>query len=71
MGYSYINKNGKKVAGRAADNKWLSENGYKRVHDLIDDVAMKAAMETAEQIKNGLNDEQKALNRRNQIKKVG
>ncbi|MDE5618962.1 MAG: hypothetical protein K2I80_00335 [Ruminococcus sp.] len=67
MGYSYINENGKKVNGRAADNHWLSANGFKRVNDLIDYVAIA----TAEQIKKGLDDEQKALNRRNQIKKVG
>lgn len=33
MAYSYINKNGKKVSGRAADNHLLSEMGYNRLED--------------------------------------
>lgn len=44
-GYTYINKNGKPVRGRAADNNWMTEHGYNRVADLIDDVARRVAEE--------------------------
>ena len=50
-GYSYFNENGKLVSGRAADNHWMSEHGYLRVADLIDDVAK----QVANQIKAELN----------------
>lgn len=35
MAYSYINENGKKVSGRAADNHLLSKMGYNRLDDYI------------------------------------
>ena len=44
-GYTYINENGKRVRGRAADNHWMTEHGYNRVADLIDDVARRVAEE--------------------------
>ncbi len=44
-GYSYVNENGRVVGGRAADNHWMTEHGYKRVENLIDDVARKVASE--------------------------
>lgn len=34
-GYSYYNKEGKKVSGRAADNHWLTINNFKRLADAI------------------------------------
>lgn len=44
-GYSYKNAAGKIVRGRAADNHWMTEHGYNRVADLIDDVAIRVASE--------------------------
>lgn len=58
-GYSYINENGKTVRGRAADNHWMTEHGYTRVADLIDDVARRVA----DEIKGEL--DTAAANRRN------
>ena len=44
-GFSYKNAAGKIVSGRAADNHWMTEHGYNRIADLIDDVARRVANE--------------------------
>lgn len=67
-GYHYSNENGKEVYGRAADNHWMSVNGYNRVSDVIDAAAQEGAKQAANKIKGKLLTNEMAEENRKNIK---
>lgn len=70
MGYSYINENGKLVSGRAADNHFMSEHGFKRVEDMRHHDFMEGIKAGAEMAYQQMCEEEEAALRRKKIKKA-